>query len=25
LLVSVQFMDQGVSVKLEDCQLESIA
>ena len=23
-LVSVQFMDQGVSVKLEDCQLESI-
>jgi len=24
LLVSVQFMDQGVSVKLEDCQLESI-
>jgi len=25
LLVSVRFMDQGVSVKLEDCQLESIA
>ena len=25
LLVSIQFMDQGVSVKLEDCQLESIA
>ena len=24
LLVSVQFMDQGVSVKLEDCQLEPI-
>ncbi|MAI71422.1 MAG: antitermination protein NusG [Rhodopirellula sp.] len=24
LLVSIQFMDQGVSVKLEDCQLESI-
>ena len=25
LLVSVPFIDQGVSVKLEDCQLESIA
>jgi transcription antitermination factor NusG len=25
LLVSVQFMDQGASVRLEDCQLESIA
>jgi len=24
LLVSVQFMEQGVSVKLEDCQLELI-
>ena len=24
LLVSVRFMDQGVSVKLEDCQLEPI-
>jgi transcriptional antiterminator RfaH len=24
LLVSVQFMDRGASVKLEDCQLESI-
>jgi transcription antitermination factor NusG len=24
LLVSVRFMDQGVSVKLDDCQLESI-
>jgi len=25
LLVSVQFMDQGVSVKLEDCQVEPVA
>lgn len=25
LLVSVRFMDQGVSVKLEDCQLEPIS
>ncbi|MDB4506244.1 KOW motif-containing protein [bacterium] len=25
LVVSVQFMERGVSVKLEDCQLESIA
>ena len=24
LLVSVQFMEQGVSVKLEDCQLEPL-
>ena len=24
LLVAVQFMDQGVSVKLDDCQLESL-
>ena len=24
LLVSVKFMEQGVSVKLEDCQLELI-
>lgn len=24
LLVSVQFMDQGISVKLDDCQLETI-
>ena len=24
LLVAVQFMEQGVSVKLEDCQLELI-
>jgi transcriptional antiterminator RfaH len=25
LLVAVKFMEQGVSVKLEDCQLEVIA